>query len=189
MRNWILNAIDFFYPPFRMVIPLQTFRYAACGGFNTALDICLYVMLVNFVFIDSVIMIGAIAMKPHIAALVVAFSISFPLGFLLNRYVVFTESNLRGRVQFIRYLLMVLACIVLNYVFLKLFVEYLQINPTLAKLMTTFIVVGFSYVSQKHFTFKVRALKVMQVESNNVLERLATRYEVTEEVSEERLVQ
>lgn len=55
-----------------------------------------------------------------------------------------------------RYALLVLTCIVLNYVFLKLFVEWCGLYPTPSKVLTTMIVAVFSYVSQRSFTFKVK---------------------------------
>jgi putative flippase GtrA len=42
----------------------------------------------------------------------------------------------------------------LNYIFLKIFVEQLHFYPTVSKLIITFIVVGFSYLAQKYFSFK-----------------------------------
>jgi putative flippase GtrA len=62
-------------------------------------------------------------------------------------------------VQLFRYSLTVLASLFLNYVFLKLFVEVFHLYPTAAKILTTFIVVGFSYLSQSYFTFKVRSIR------------------------------
>jgi len=47
-----------------------------------------------------------------------------------------------------------LGCILLNYIFLKLFVDYFGWFATPAKIVTTFFVVIFSYTSQKNFTFK-----------------------------------
>lgn len=96
-----------------------------------------------------------ITVAPHIAAFLMSFSVSFPMGFALSKYVVFTESNLKGRVQLFRYAVLVSTCIMLNYVFLKLFVEYLHFFPTPSKALTTAIVAVFSYVSQRNFTFKV----------------------------------
>jgi putative flippase GtrA len=46
-------------------------------------------------------------------------------------------------------------CLLLNYIFIKLFVEQFHIYATVAKILTTIIVVCFSYVTQKNFTFKV----------------------------------
>jgi putative flippase GtrA len=39
---------------------------------------------------------------------------------------------------------------------MKLFVEQFHIFPTIAKVLTTIFVVGFSYLTQKKFTFKVK---------------------------------
>ena len=156
MRKLILSFIDIFYPLFRRLMPLQTFRYAACGSFNTALDILIFFISYNFILEKQVVHVASFAISPHIAAFLSAFCITFPVGFYLSRYVVFSESNLRGRVQLTRYFLLVLACIGLNYMFLKLFVEQFHIYPTVSKILTTFIVVGFSYFTQKHFTFKTR---------------------------------
>jgi putative flippase GtrA len=85
----------------------------------------------------------------------ISFLITFPTGFFLMRNIVFTGSTLRGRVQLIRYFTLVLICIILNYIFIKLFVEQFGIYPTIAKALTTIIVVLFSYATQRHFTFKV----------------------------------
>ena len=159
MKNLILNVIDFFYPLFKRFMPLQTFRYAACGGTNTLLDIFLFNKFQHSFEKVGVIHIASFAMKPHVAALVAAFCITFPIGFFYSRYVVFTESNVRGRVQLIRYFSLVMACMALNYMFLKFFVEQLNIEPTLSKIFTSVIVVIFSYLSQKHFTFRVKKIK------------------------------
>ena len=135
-------------------MPVRTFRYAACGGFNTFLDIFIYFIAYNYILHKQVLTIGIFAFKPHIAAFIISFCVSFPTGFLLMRHVVFTGSILHGRVQLFRYFVLVLICIILNYVFIKLFVERFHIYPTIAKIFTTSIVVSFSYVTQKNYTFK-----------------------------------
>jgi putative flippase GtrA len=137
-------------------MPVQTFRYAACGGANTFLDIFIYFISYNYIFQKQVFQLGAIAFKPHIAAFIMSFLISFPTGFLLMRHVVFTDSVLHRRVQLFRYFMLVVVCIVLNYVFIKMFVERFHIYPTIAKIMTTAIVVLFSYLTQKNYTFKAQ---------------------------------
>lgn len=135
-------------------MPLQTFRYAACGGVNTILDIFIFFISYNYILHKEVVHVGIFAFKPHIAAFIMSFLVSFPVGFFLMRNIVFTGSTLHGRVQLFRYFLLVVICILLNYVFLKIFVEQLHIYPTIAKIMTTAIVVTFSYLTQKHYTFR-----------------------------------
>ncbi len=154
LKKSIISFIDFFYPLFSRIMPLQTFRYAACGGANTVADIVMYSIGYNFILHKHDVDLGFLVIKPHIASILIAFCISFPMGFFLMRNVVFTQSTLHGRVQLFRYFLLVVICLLLNYVFIKLFVEQFHIYPTMAKILTTIIVVAFSYLTQKHFTFK-----------------------------------
>lgn len=137
-------------------MPIQTFRYAACGGSNMLLDILIYYISYNFILHKQNLDLGFIVFKPHIAALWMAFVVSFPVGFLLSKYIVFNTSQLRGRVQLFRYLLIVAVNLLLNYAFLKTLVEYMNFYPTIARIFTTCILVTFSFLSQKHFTFKER---------------------------------
>lgn len=154
-RNTILGIIDVFYPLFSRIMPLQTFRYAACGGGNTLLDILLYSLSYNFLFQKQVVHVtGGVAISAYIAAFLVSFTVTFPIGFYLSRYVVWQETSTRKRIQLFRYFLVVMACLVLNYVFLKLFIESFGWFPTPSKIATSVIVVAFSYVSQRHFSFR-----------------------------------
>jgi len=140
--------------PFRNLVPLETFRYGISGGFNTSLDIFLYFLTYNFILKKKILYLSFMAIKPHIAAFLMVFPITFTTGFILSKYITFSESELHSRVQLFRYGLTVLVCLFLNYVFLKLFVEYCGLYPTLAKILTTCLVVIYSYFSQKYFTFK-----------------------------------
>ena len=159
MTQRIEQFMDFFYPPFSRFMNRMTFRYAACGGANTVLDIFLFFVSYNFVFQKQIVNLSFISISPYIAAFMLSFCITFPIGFILNRYVVFQGSVIAGRIQFFRYGVTVVVSILLNYMFLKLFIEGLGLFPTIAKILTTFIVVGFSYLSQSYFTFKVKSYR------------------------------
>lgn len=154
MRQRLINFIDFFYPPFRKFMSLQTFRYAVCGGSNMIFDIVLYFISYNFILRKQILNLGFIAFEPYTAALWMAFLISFPTGFLLSKYIVFNESQLRGRIQLFRYLLIVVVNLALNYSIIKVLVEAMHFYPTIARFFATCFVVTFSFLSQKHFTFK-----------------------------------
>ena len=122
-------------------------------------DILLYFITYNFILNKQIVDLDIVAISPHIAAFVFVFPITFTTGFLLSKYITFTESNLRGRVQLFRYGLTVFGSIVLNYLLLKFFVEVTGLYPTISKIMTTIVVVGYSYVCQKYFTFKIKIHK------------------------------
>ncbi len=152
--KYFIRIIDWLYKPFRKVFPHETFTYAATGGLNTALDIFLYFVFYNFILDKEIVNLGVVAISPYIAAFIFVFPITFTTGFLLAKYVTFTRSLLRGRKQLVRYVLTVAGAILLNYLLLKLFVEYLNIWPTISKAITTVFVVAYSYLAQRHFTFK-----------------------------------
>lgn len=157
--RWIDNLILWFYPPFKRLMPLQTFKYAATGGANTALDIFLYFIFYNFVLKKEVVDLGFYAISPHIAAFLMSFSITFPVGFLLAKFISFPGSFLRKRIQLLRYGMTVAGSILINYFFLKLFVERFGWYPTPSKIVTTLIAVLFSYTAQKNFTFKMEKVE------------------------------
>lgn len=154
IQRIVLSVIDLFYPMFRRIMPLQTFRYAACGGFNTLLDISLFFVSYNFILRKTPVHIGFLTIGPHIAAFLIGFMVTFPIGFYLSRYVVFQETSVPKRSQLRKYFTVVLGCLILNYIFLKLFVDVFHWYPTPSKLLTTVFVVAFSYLSQKNYTFK-----------------------------------
>lgn len=154
-RRSLISVIDLFYPLLRRWMPLQTFRYAACGGANTLLGLFIYSFSFTFLLNGNDLQLGFYAFKPHVAALFVSFSVNFPIGFILMRYIVFEESTVRGRIQLFRYFILFVFCLFLNYVLLKMLVELLEWNAIVSQVLTTGIVITVSYLSQKHFTFRV----------------------------------
>ena len=154
--NTITRFIDLFYIlPFRKIMPLQTFRYGVCGGANLVLDWVLYFVLYNFILREQMLNLGFVVISAHIAAFIIEFPITFFTGFWLNRNIVFPGSQLKQFQQLKRYLLVVCGSILLNYICLKLFVEAAHIPAEIAKIITICITVVYSYIMQKHFTFKI----------------------------------
>lgn len=154
MKNSLTSLIDIFYPPFRRLMPIQTFRYAACGGANTLLGLAVYFVCLHYIFAHENFDAHFMIIKPENASLIVSSFVTFIVGFLLNKYLVFTSSFLRGRVQFIRYLMSFAFNFFLNYLLLNLFVQKMHLEKFLAQVISIAIVISFSYFTQKHFTFK-----------------------------------
>ncbi len=134
---------------------LQTYRYGVCGSGNTLLDILVYFISYNYILDKQPVHFDFLTISPHIAAFIFSFMVSFPIGFFLMRTIVFAESTVRGRVQLVRYFSVLLLNIILNYVFLKIMVEYMHVYPTVAKVLITCVIVLVSYLLQRKFTFKV----------------------------------
>lgn len=155
-RDFVLPIIDFFYPPFKKLMGLQTFRYAASGGINTALGFIVFYIGFKFIFREKPVDLDFYALEAHSAALILSFLVCFPFGFFLMKYVVFSDSKMKGRVQLFRYFSLYVFNLGLNYAFLRLFVESLKIYPTFAQVITTIIIILFSYIAQRNFTFRIR---------------------------------
>lgn len=135
-------------------MPLQTFRYAACGGGNMILGLVLYYIFFNFVFFQKYVNAFIVVLEPHNAALFLSGVCTFCVGFFLNKYIVFTSSNIQGRVQLFRYFLSFSTNLVLDYFLLKLFILVWHWDAFIAQIIATIILVTISYLTQKHFSFK-----------------------------------
>lgn len=148
------NTIDWFYwKPFRKLMPKQTFRYLMCGALNVIVSQAVYTlafMLLRNIYLD----LGFVVVSPHVAALGIALPVAFVVGFWLQTSVSFKKSPVKSRVQFIRYVLSSIGAVLLNYVFLKFFVEVCHIFPPLAQFVSTLIIAVYSYYMQKYYAFR-----------------------------------
>ena len=155
LASLITTVIDCFYwKPFRPLLPLQTFRYAACGGLNMVLDAVWYFVIYHYIVAERFFDLGVVVLSPHIASMLVVFPITFFNGFWLNRNVAFKSSPLSGQTQLFRYALSIVGSILLTYAGLKLFVEVCGFWPTPSKVLTTILTVIYSFLAAKYFTFR-----------------------------------
>ncbi len=155
MYQFIVNILDIFYPLFKKIMNKRTYHYLAIGGGKTVLSLFLYYFSLHTLLDKQNLDLGFIEFKPHIGALFLSFVIVFPIGFLLSKNVVWHESNLPWKKQFSRQMTFEILAIVFNYVLLKLFVEVFFWWPMPSQIITTIIIVIFSYLSQKYIAFKV----------------------------------
>ena len=155
IQRIIIQTIDTFYFLFKRVMPLKTYRYAVCGGSNLVFDTVLYFFFYNFILVKQNVDLHFFVLSPHIASLFFVFPISFTTGFLLQKYITFQESDLRGRVQFFRYFIVGIGGLLISYITMKLLVDILGIYPTPSRLITIIITVTYGYILQNNFSFKV----------------------------------
>jgi putative flippase GtrA len=91
----------------------------------------------------------------HIATLGLKFPVVLLTGFLMQKYITFTVSDLKGRIQLFRYLVVLIINLTINYLGLKLLVDYFGFFPTLSNMAISIFTIVVSYFSQQHYTFKV----------------------------------
>lgn len=151
--NSIRQFLDLFFPLFKKLMDKQTYYYLACGGSNTLFGLAIFYYFENFIFHQKSIDVG-FEIHAHIAAFIISFSITFPIGFFTSKYVVWDDSELAGKKQLFRHLTFVVLSVFLNYGLLKLFVEFFNWWPFPSQVLTTSIIVIFSYITQKFISFK-----------------------------------
>ncbi|MFT5647325.1 MAG: putative flippase GtrA [Aureispira sp.] len=156
MIPFLLKIIDCGYFICKRFIPLRTYRYAVCGGGNLGLDTILYFLCFHFVLEQQNLDLSVVVLSGHIASLFLVFPITFCIGFLLNRFIVFPESNLSIQTQFFRYFIAGMVSLLVSYLSLKLFVDIVGFYPTPSRILTTVISVLFSYLMQTKFSFKIQ---------------------------------
>lgn len=151
----ITCLVDRFYVrPVAAVLPRQTFRYVMCGGANIVFGWVCYFLIYNFGVDKQLLDLGFVVLSPHVATLLLVFPITFFTGFWLNRQVAFRRSPVPKGTQLFRYALSVAGSVVVNYVFLKLFVEYCRIWATPSQMLATLLTMVYSYLAAKYFTFR-----------------------------------
>lgn len=160
MRKFLLKIIDFFYPPFSRWLPLHTFRYLVTGGSTAASGIVSYYIAYNWILHQKNIQVEfpflPKLITAHSTALTISTFVSFMIGFTLNKYLVFTKSTLKGRIQMFRYATVLAINFGLNLAMLKYMVEGLHFDPPLSQAFITISLSLCSYFLQKHFTFSVK---------------------------------
>jgi putative flippase GtrA len=158
MGTIIRRLLDLFYPIFARFFDKQTYYYAACGGANLVSSWVFFFLFYQYLFekrIFNIALIGnTYVVSAYTLSSMLCFVIAFSLGFVLNKFVVFTESQLVGRVQLFRYAVSAGFSWLGNYLLLKILIEGLQFYPSIANVISSFVVVFLSYLLQRKYTFK-----------------------------------
>jgi putative flippase GtrA len=150
----IRKGIDYFYLPFRKYMTLQFFRYGVTGTMNLMFDWTLYFLIYNFLLRHRMLRLGFVTLSSHIATMTFKIPVVLLSGFLLQRYVTFSNSYLKGRVQLFRYAVVFLINLCINYLGLKLLVDVLDFWPSPSNIAVSVLTVIISYFCQKWYTFK-----------------------------------
>jgi putative flippase GtrA len=152
----IHRILDFFYPLVKRLFDKTTYYYAVCGVGNLVLSWILFFIFFQFVFKKHFFHLDFInfTFSAYTLSAIACFLISFAFGFVLMKYIVFTESGLKGRVQLFRYGLSALISGIVSWGLLKMFIEVFDIFPSIANVLASCLVVLVSYLLQRKFTFK-----------------------------------
>ena len=155
VTKYLTRFVDSFYwKPFRALMPLQTFRYLACGGINWVITTVCFWAAFNFLFAKQNIDLGFMIVASHTAALGVAWLISVGVGFWMQKNISFKSSPLRNHTQLFRYFLSNVVAALIAWLLEKLLVEQCHIFPTIAFTLIYLTTALLGFAVNKHFTFR-----------------------------------
>lgn len=158
MGQLIRRFLDLFHPLFARFFDKQTFYYAACGGANLVSSWLFFFLFYQYLFEKRIFNFdinGEIyVVSAYTLSSMLCFVIAFSLGFLMNKFVVFTDSQLIGRVQLFRYAVSSWLSWLCSYLILKTLIEGLQFYPSIANVVASVITVFISYLLQRKYSFK-----------------------------------
>ena len=156
MIRIIRAFLDFFYPIVSRIFDKTTYYYAVAGSTNLVLGWVLFWVLDHWVIHSKTVELPLFKHPVHSYTVIAAVCgmVSCLFGFMMMRYVVFTESQLKGRIQFFRYGLSALISATVNWLLIKLMVDTFAWNASLCNVFASVVVVTISYFLQRKFSFK-----------------------------------
>jgi len=157
LKRIINYFLELIYPIFRRWLPFQVYAYLAVGAGNTLLNILLFALFYEIIPVKELMVIG-FPIASYTISLGLAFILTVPTGFWLSKYFAFTDSvdnSKENRKQLGKYFLVVSQGLISDYLILKGLIVFTGMHPTVAKIISTVIVVTVNYLLQKYFTFRV----------------------------------
>lgn len=91
----------------------------------------------------------------YMLAAIISLTIGCTLNYSLNKIFTFKDKDKKIARQFTKFLLVASVYYILTILFMYILVTLLYISPMLSKIITTFMLLIFSYNAHRTFTFKV----------------------------------
>lgn len=133
----------------------KALRFLLSAGIATIIDVFIYFVAINFLIVDLQLSLLGHSILNHEIALIISYTIGFCCNFLITKYAVFNESDLRSRNQFIRFSLIAIMGFFANYGLLRFFVEFCGFWPTISRIFSALSLGLASFYIHKQFTFKI----------------------------------
>jgi putative flippase GtrA len=135
----------------------KVLRFFFSAGIATLVDVIIYFFIFSYVLDKEGVRLLGFRITAHEFSLLISYSCGVTINFLLNKYAVFTESNLKGRKQFFRFALIAGIGFFANYVLLRFFVEICAFLPTLSRVFSALSLGIASFYIHRLYTFKIKS--------------------------------
>ena len=156
LKKKLNGLLALFYPLFQGFLTYQVYAYLAVGALNTFLNIALFAIFFHSMSPDGYAL-GGVIIESYTISLILAFLLTVPTGYWLAKHFAFNSQSSSGKedaYKLLRYFLVVSQGLISDYLLLKFLVEVLDVYPTVAKVVSTVVILTVNYLLQKFYTFK-----------------------------------
>lgn len=130
-------------------------KFFLSAGIATLIDVIAYYIIFNFILEAASVNFNGYLLSGHEFTLCISYTFGICSNFLINKYAVFTESNLKSTRQFSRFITIAFIGFFANYGLLRFFVETCGLWPTFSRICAALSLGIASFYIHREFTFKV----------------------------------
>ena len=140
----------------RLLYRSKIFRYFISAGLATWVDISVYFLAYNYVYQKADFdVLGKFVISAPTASLILSYTAGLITNFTITKFMVFHESDLETHKQLLRYILVALFVLVLNYFLMSFLIRQLEWFPTIARAFSAVLIGLLSFVIHRKFSFRV----------------------------------
>ncbi len=140
----------------RKILDNKIVRYFFSAGTATVVDVSVYFVAFNFIYQKQDIhLFNLVVLSAPTGSLMLSYTCGLITNFLITKYLVFTESDLRGVHQLMRYVLVAVFILFINYLFMSFLIKNLEWFPTIARIVSALTIGILSFIIHKFYSFRV----------------------------------
>lgn len=135
---------------------LKVVRYFFAAAVATLVDIWIYFIAFNYIYDkQNINFLGIYAFSAPTASLILSYTCGLITNFLITKFLVFTNSDLKTWQQFTRFVFVAIGVLCLNYGLMTFLINKLEWYPTISRAVSAVSVGVLSFVVHKTFSFRV----------------------------------
>ena len=121
---------------------VQLFKFAVAGAIGAAIEISLFIYLVDFLEVY------------YLTANLIAISAAIIVNYIISQKWVFDGGRYSKRLEFTIFVVVSMFALLLNQLLMWYFVESLVIDDKISKLLAIGLVAAVNFFAKKYFVFK-----------------------------------
>ena len=133
----------------------QVARFILSAGMGFLVDVSSFFLLFHYLFTQKNYTVFSIRTNNSTLSLAISFTLGVLVNFLINKYLVFVESQTSASKQFFRFAIVATVGFFANLGMIEVFIHYFNMYPPLARPLAALSLFFASYFVHKFFSFSL----------------------------------